>query len=107
MRSGEVEYSMLWDPENLGSNSGLAIGFVSSLQDFFFLNSVPTGKQNVIFSFQSFHLHRVSGKTMEEYSIGNPPTFFTFIRVEGERKQFINKLSLIPVLLQKEKGNIS
>lgn len=89
MRSGEVEYSMLWDSENLGSNLGLAIGSVSSLQVFFFLNSVSTGKQNVIFNFQSFHLHRVSGKTMEEYSIGNPPTFFTFIRVEGKKNNLL------------------
>ena len=57
-----------------------------------------------MFSFQTFHLHK-SGRENNEKKFYKKSTnfFFSFIRVE-KKKQFINKIALIQILLQKEIG---
>ena len=89
----------------MGSDSELAMGFVSNLHfcgcvklggwTIWFLNCfVSTSKQSVaMFSFQTFHLHK-SGRENNEKTFYKKSTnfFFSFIRVEKKNNLLIRSL---------------
>ena len=84
---------MSWDSENLGSDSELAMGFVSNLHfcvcvcaklggwTIWFRNSfASTSKQNVaMFSFQNFHLYESEKRNNRKIFYKKSTNFFSVL----------------------------
>ena len=56
-----------------------------------------------MFSFQNFHLHKSERENNGKIFYKTSTNFFSVL-LEWRKKQFINKITLIPILLQKEIG---